>query len=162
MIGIPQSLRDKVNHFSGRVFTKPNQCERGVMLERLTPSWGKAHWEQCARKAGEFPWEAVQGRKDKLTSRDKRLDLSVFKLSRLLFNLLSSGSSSYWRSYGLHESIGMTTLNLSPLLAHLHSLRTASLNVRVFVLRLPAEHPKGNSLIDYSLSDLEMLKVIYT
>ncbi|GJX52629.1 hypothetical protein Tco_0280998 [Tanacetum coccineum] len=104
---------------------------------------------------------------DKLTSRDKRLDLSVFKLSRLLFNLLSSGSSSYWRSYGLHESIGMTTLNLSPLLAHLHSLRTASLNVRVFVLRLPAEHPKGNSLSDYSLSDyslsdLEMLKVIYT
>ncbi|GJW36971.1 hypothetical protein Tco_0059891 [Tanacetum coccineum] len=36
---------------------------------------------------------------DKLTSRDKSLDLSAFKLSRLFFSLLSSGSSSYWRSY---------------------------------------------------------------
>ncbi|GKC86261.1 hypothetical protein Tco_1141978 [Tanacetum coccineum] len=36
---------------------------------------------------------------DKLTSGDKSLDLSTFKLSRLFFSLLSSGSSSYWRSY---------------------------------------------------------------
>ncbi|GJT96330.1 hypothetical protein Tco_1091848 [Tanacetum coccineum] len=37
---------------------------------------------------------------DRLTSGDKSLDLSVFKLSRLFFSLLSSGSSSCWRSYG--------------------------------------------------------------
>ncbi|GKA53970.1 hypothetical protein Tco_0752919 [Tanacetum coccineum] len=37
---------------------------------------------------------------DKLTSEDKSLDLSAFKLSRLFFSLLSSGSSSCWRSYG--------------------------------------------------------------
>ncbi|GJX75365.1 retrovirus-related pol polyprotein from transposon TNT 1-94 [Tanacetum coccineum] len=37
---------------------------------------------------------------DKLTSGDKSLDLSTFKLSRLFFSLLSSGSSSCWRSYG--------------------------------------------------------------
>ncbi|GKB91414.1 hypothetical protein Tco_0963686 [Tanacetum coccineum] len=37
---------------------------------------------------------------DKLTSRDKSLDLFAFKLSRLFFSLLSSGSSSCWRSYG--------------------------------------------------------------
>ncbi|GJX88140.1 hypothetical protein Tco_0340154 [Tanacetum coccineum] len=36
---------------------------------------------------------------DKWTSGDKSLDLSAFKLSRLFFSLLSSGSSSYWRSY---------------------------------------------------------------
>ncbi|GJT87429.1 reverse transcriptase domain-containing protein [Tanacetum coccineum] len=36
---------------------------------------------------------------DKLTSRDKSLDLSAFKLSRLFFSLLSSGLSSCWRSY---------------------------------------------------------------
>ncbi|GJQ96143.1 integrase, catalytic region, zinc finger, CCHC-type containing protein [Tanacetum coccineum] len=36
---------------------------------------------------------------DRLTSGDKSLDLSTFKLSRLFFSLLSSGSSS-WRSYG--------------------------------------------------------------
>ncbi|GKA02705.1 hypothetical protein Tco_0675486 [Tanacetum coccineum] len=35
-----------------------------------------------------------------LTSRDKSLDLSAFKLSCLFFSLLSSGSSSCWRSYG--------------------------------------------------------------
>ncbi|GJW49872.1 hypothetical protein Tco_0091223 [Tanacetum coccineum] len=37
---------------------------------------------------------------DKLTSGDMSLDLSAFKLSRLFFSLLSSGSSSCWRSYG--------------------------------------------------------------
>ncbi|GKB47266.1 hypothetical protein Tco_0898019, partial [Tanacetum coccineum] len=37
---------------------------------------------------------------DKLTSEDKSLDLSAFKLSRLFFSFLSSGSSSCWRSYG--------------------------------------------------------------
>ncbi|GJV53570.1 hypothetical protein Tco_1449311, partial [Tanacetum coccineum] len=37
---------------------------------------------------------------DKLTSGDKSLDLSAFKLSRLFFSLLSSGSFSCWRSYG--------------------------------------------------------------
>ncbi|GJY63724.1 hypothetical protein Tco_0465184 [Tanacetum coccineum] len=37
---------------------------------------------------------------DKLTLRDKNLDLSAFKLSRLFFSLLSSGSSNCWRSYG--------------------------------------------------------------
>ncbi|GJZ67018.1 hypothetical protein Tco_0630258 [Tanacetum coccineum] len=36
---------------------------------------------------------------DKLTLGDKSLDLSAFKLSRLFFSLLSSGSSSCWRSY---------------------------------------------------------------
>nr|GEU38029.1 peroxisomal membrane protein 13-like [Tanacetum cinerariifolium] len=34
---------------------------------------------------------------DKLTSGDKSLDLSAFKLSHLFFSLLSSGSSSCWR-----------------------------------------------------------------
>ncbi|GJQ92237.1 RNA-directed DNA polymerase, eukaryota [Tanacetum coccineum] len=37
---------------------------------------------------------------DKLTFGDKSLDLSTFKLSRLFFSLLSSGSSSCCRSYG--------------------------------------------------------------
>ncbi|GJT63691.1 hypothetical protein Tco_1015171 [Tanacetum coccineum] len=37
---------------------------------------------------------------NKLTSGDKSLDLSAFKLSRLFFGLLSLGSSSCWRSYG--------------------------------------------------------------
>ncbi|GKC32921.1 hypothetical protein Tco_1040215 [Tanacetum coccineum] len=37
---------------------------------------------------------------DKLTLQDKSLDLSAFKLSCLFFSLLTSGSSSYWRSYG--------------------------------------------------------------
>ncbi|GKB68697.1 hypothetical protein Tco_0930109 [Tanacetum coccineum] len=41
---------------------------------------------------------------DKLTSGDKSLDLSAFKLSRLFLSLLSSGSSSCWRSYGAHNS----------------------------------------------------------
>ncbi|GJR47692.1 hypothetical protein Tco_1315795 [Tanacetum coccineum] len=62
---------------------------------------------------------------DKLTSRDKSLDLSAFKLSRLFFSLLSSGSLSCWRSYGAQ-------------------------------LRLSI------SLSDYSLSDLELFKDIYT
>ncbi|GJW36929.1 hypothetical protein Tco_0059849 [Tanacetum coccineum] len=44
---------------------------------------------------------------DKLTSGDKSLDLSAFKLSRLFFSLLSSG---------------------------LHSLSIASLNARVFLV----------------------------
>ncbi|GJZ14517.1 integrase, catalytic region, zinc finger, CCHC-type containing protein, partial [Tanacetum coccineum] len=39
---------------------------------------------------------------DSLTSGDKSLDLSAFKLSRLFFSLLSSGSSSCWRLYGLN------------------------------------------------------------
>ncbi|GJS52894.1 hypothetical protein Tco_0626256 [Tanacetum coccineum] len=64
---------------------------------------------------------------DKLTSRDKSLDLSAFKLSCLFFSHLSSGSSSCWRSYGTQ-----------------------------------AAHLEGNSLSDYSLSDLGMLKVINT
>ncbi|GKF69674.1 hypothetical protein Tco_0202731, partial [Tanacetum coccineum] len=66
---------------------------------------------------------------DKLTSRDKSLDLSAFKLSRLFFSLLSSRSSSCWRSYG----------------------------AQVFLVD-SAAHFEGNSLSDYSLSDLEMLK----
>ncbi|GJW22706.1 hypothetical protein Tco_0033328 [Tanacetum coccineum] len=37
---------------------------------------------------------------DKLTSGDKSLGLSAFKLSRIFFSFLSSGSSSCWRSYG--------------------------------------------------------------
>ncbi|GKE97987.1 hypothetical protein Tco_0021338, partial [Tanacetum coccineum] len=37
---------------------------------------------------------------DKLTSGDKSLDLSAFKLSHLFFSLLFSRSSSCWRSYG--------------------------------------------------------------
>ncbi|GJV17488.1 hypothetical protein Tco_1362811 [Tanacetum coccineum] len=41
--------------------------------------------------------EAIE---DRLTSGDKSLDLSAFKLSRLFFSLLSLGSSSCWRSYG--------------------------------------------------------------
>ncbi|GJZ48721.1 hypothetical protein Tco_0602553 [Tanacetum coccineum] len=40
---------------------------------------------------------------DKLTLGDKSLDLSAFKLSRLFFSLLSSGSSSCWRSYGAQD-----------------------------------------------------------
>ncbi|GKE02148.1 hypothetical protein Tco_1390131 [Tanacetum coccineum] len=36
---------------------------------------------------------------DKLTSGDKSLDLSAFKLSRLFFSLMSSGFYSCWRSY---------------------------------------------------------------
>ncbi|GJT54751.1 hypothetical protein Tco_0989805 [Tanacetum coccineum] len=40
---------------------------------------------------------------DKLTLGDKSLDLSGFKLSRLFFILLSLGSSSCWRSYGLNS-----------------------------------------------------------
>ncbi|GJZ03065.1 hypothetical protein Tco_0521026 [Tanacetum coccineum] len=36
---------------------------------------------------------------DKFTFRDKSLDLSAFKLTCLFFSLLSSGSSSCWRSY---------------------------------------------------------------
>ncbi|GJS89516.1 hypothetical protein Tco_0772152 [Tanacetum coccineum] len=63
---------------------------------------------------------------DKLNLRDKSLNLSTFKLSRLFFSLLSSGSSSCWRSYGTQ-----------------------------------AENPEGNSLSDYSLSDLDMLKVFW-
>ncbi|GKB41376.1 hypothetical protein Tco_0886318 [Tanacetum coccineum] len=46
------------------------------------------------------PPPLVKGIQDKLTSGDKSLDLSAFKLSRLFFSLLSSGSSSCWRSYG--------------------------------------------------------------
>ncbi|GJU00904.1 zinc finger, CCHC-type containing protein [Tanacetum coccineum] len=42
---------------------------------------------------------------DKLTLGDKSLDLSAFKLSRLFFSLLSSGSSSCWRSYGAQKRI---------------------------------------------------------
>ncbi|GKC01817.1 hypothetical protein Tco_0987953 [Tanacetum coccineum] len=42
---------------------------------------------------------------DKLTSGDKSLDLSAFKLSSLFFSLLSSGSSS---RMGLSESIATT------------------------------------------------------
>ncbi|GJU85704.1 hypothetical protein Tco_1293250 [Tanacetum coccineum] len=41
---------------------------------------------------------------DKLSSRDKSLDLSTFKLSRLFLSLLSSGSSSCWRSYGPQQN----------------------------------------------------------
>nr|GEY32328.1 hypothetical protein [Tanacetum cinerariifolium] len=37
---------------------------------------------------------------DKLALGDKSFDFSAFKLSRLFFSLLSSGSSSCWRSYG--------------------------------------------------------------
>ncbi|GJW49187.1 hypothetical protein Tco_0090538 [Tanacetum coccineum] len=45
---------------------------------------------------------------DKLTSGDKSLDLSAFKLSRLFFSLLSSGSSSCWRSYGAQENLAFS------------------------------------------------------
>nr|GEY25068.1 ribonuclease H-like domain-containing protein [Tanacetum cinerariifolium] len=47
---------------------------------------------------------------DKLTSRDNSLDLSAFKLSRLFFSILSSGSSSCWRSYGAHSILSRETL----------------------------------------------------
>ncbi|GKA54926.1 hypothetical protein Tco_0753875 [Tanacetum coccineum] len=43
--------------------------------------------------------ESLYPFQDKLTSGDKSLDLSAFKLSRLFFTLLSSWSSSCWRSY---------------------------------------------------------------
>ncbi|GJY36244.1 hypothetical protein Tco_0421622 [Tanacetum coccineum] len=48
---------------------------------------------------------------DKLISRDKSLDLSVFKLSRLFFSLLSLGSSSCWRSYGAQTFSGRARLH---------------------------------------------------
>ncbi|GJU89277.1 ribonuclease H-like domain-containing protein [Tanacetum coccineum] len=48
---------------------------------------------------------------DKLTSGDKSLDLSAFKLSRLFFSLLSSGSSSCWRSYGTQIRLNILTGN---------------------------------------------------
>ncbi|GJR55562.1 pentatricopeptide repeat-containing protein [Tanacetum coccineum] len=51
---------------------------------------------------------------DKLTFGDKTLDLSAFKLSRLLFSLLSSGSSSCWRSYGAQCVYCHDSLNPSP------------------------------------------------
>ncbi|GJW97460.1 hypothetical protein Tco_0179268 [Tanacetum coccineum] len=44
---------------------------------------------------------------DKLTLGDKSLDLSAFKLSYLFFSLLSSGSSSCWRSYGAQNQWAM-------------------------------------------------------
>ncbi|GJU97582.1 ribonuclease H-like domain-containing protein [Tanacetum coccineum] len=46
---------------------------------------------------------------DSLTSGDKSLDLSTFKLSCLFFSLLSSGSSSCWRSYGAQQSTARIT-----------------------------------------------------
>ncbi|GJS23250.1 hypothetical protein Tco_0451882 [Tanacetum coccineum] len=50
---------------------------------------------------------------DKLTSQDKSLDLSAFKLSRLFFSLLSSGSSSCWRSYGAQSAAHLEGKSLS-------------------------------------------------
>ncbi|GKC13588.1 hypothetical protein Tco_1010370, partial [Tanacetum coccineum] len=66
---------------------------------------GGAFWDDDGGVAREvvvfeaFEWW-FNGGEDKLTSGDKSLDLSAFKLSRLFFSLLSSGSSSCWRSYG--------------------------------------------------------------
>ncbi|GKC36454.1 hypothetical protein Tco_1048838, partial [Tanacetum coccineum] len=48
---------------------------------------------------------------DKLTSRDKSLDLYAFKLSRLFFSLLSSRSSSCSRSYGAQILSSITKYN---------------------------------------------------
>ncbi|GJV13693.1 hypothetical protein Tco_0144300 [Tanacetum coccineum] len=66
---------------------------------------------------------------DKLTSREKSLVLSAFKLSRLFFSLLSLGTSSW-----LEIVWGSTQ----------------------------AAHLEGNSLSDYSPSNLELLKDVYT
>ncbi|GKF21331.1 hypothetical protein Tco_0069969, partial [Tanacetum coccineum] len=66
---------------------------------------------------------------DKLTSRDKSLDLSAFKLSRLFFSLLSLGSSSCRRSYEAR----LILIDSSWVL-------------------------EGYTLSDWSLSDLELLK----
>ncbi|GJR42587.1 reverse transcriptase domain-containing protein [Tanacetum coccineum] len=51
-----------------------------------------------------------KGAMDKLTSGDKSLDLSAFKLSRLFFSLLSLGSSSCWRSYGAQNLKGFSSI----------------------------------------------------
>ncbi|GKE26398.1 hypothetical protein Tco_1441782 [Tanacetum coccineum] len=49
---------------------------------------------------------------DKLTSGDKSLDLSAFKLSRLFFSLLSSRSSSCWRSYAAQLRLSILKVDL--------------------------------------------------
>ncbi|GJY65697.1 hypothetical protein Tco_0467935 [Tanacetum coccineum] len=91
--------------------------------------WCKMNYEEMssARKGPSTPVKTQQ--KNRLTSGDKSLDLSAFKLSRLFFSLLSSRSSSCWRPYGAQWTRD--------------------------------EHLEGNSLSDYSLSDLELLKDIY-
>ncbi|GJR20013.1 hypothetical protein Tco_0968540 [Tanacetum coccineum] len=68
---------------------------------------------------------------DKLTSKDKSLDLSAFKLSRLFFSLFSLGS----------QVVGENVM---------------------WLISTQAAYLEGNSLSDYSLSDLELLKDIYT
>nr|GEW87922.1 hypothetical protein [Tanacetum cinerariifolium] len=60
-----------------------------------------------------FDSEYVQVQ-DMLTSGDKSLDLFTFKLSRLFFSLLSSGSSTCWRSYGAQRVYCHNSLNPSP------------------------------------------------
>ncbi|GJV96637.1 hypothetical protein Tco_1548214 [Tanacetum coccineum] len=52
---------------------------------------------------------------DKLTSGDKSLDLSAFKLSRLFFSLLSSESSSCWRLYEVQVSHDAVMLRVFPI-----------------------------------------------
>ncbi|GJZ23166.1 hypothetical protein Tco_0560625, partial [Tanacetum coccineum] len=68
----------------------------GESLSGLTIEASLSHWT-CSVPDTKLVLYLLQ---DKLTSGDKSLDLSSFKLSCLFFSLLSSGSSSCWRSYG--------------------------------------------------------------
>ncbi|GJY46739.1 PISTILLATA protein [Tanacetum coccineum] len=69
---------------------------------------------------------------DKLTSGDKSMDLSTFKLSRLFFSLLSSESSSCWGSYGAQHSKGkdITSLNYEELIAYEDAHENGITNIR--------------------------------
>ncbi|GJU53524.1 ribonuclease H-like domain-containing protein [Tanacetum coccineum] len=58
---------------------------------------------------------------DKLTSGDKSLDLFAFKLSRLFFSFLSSGSSSCWRLYWAQVLSSITKDNTKIIIGVLHS-----------------------------------------
>ncbi|GJW50324.1 hypothetical protein Tco_0091675 [Tanacetum coccineum] len=93
---------------------------------------------------------------DKLTFGDKSLDLYAFKLFFLFFSLLSLGSSSCWRSYRLSESIAIThRIHRLLLWLRLHSLRTALLNTRVFLVDSVSEYIRVMSFFKEMLDPIE-------
>ncbi|GJZ65598.1 hypothetical protein Tco_0622294 [Tanacetum coccineum] len=74
-------------------------------IRRVTPTWVLSTYLRSNSSVPDTEL-VLYPLQDKLTFGDKSLDLSAFKLSRLFFSLLSSGSSSCWRSYGAEHLEG--------------------------------------------------------
>nr|GEW02626.1 integrase, catalytic region, zinc finger, CCHC-type, peptidase aspartic, catalytic [Tanacetum cinerariifolium] len=104
-----------------QLVTNPEMCMFALTMSKAEPknikevmadhAWIIALQEELHQFDRPGVWELIDkpfGKNDKLTSGDKSLDLSAFKLSRLFFSLLSSGALVVGDRMGFSESIVTT------------------------------------------------------